>query len=199
MTFLDYIAPIRSDLKVQILLSLLDGEKKISELKSVIKSRETTILHILKEFKTNKLITRTSGVCTLTSLGIMEAQICKHYSTATEAIKNFREFWLTHDISGLPECSITNVGALKNSQLITASGIDLGEVHKNFLNILASSNLIKGVSPIFHPDFIPTFSEALTRGCTIDLIVTNDVWRRHCHHGVELLQNILKTTRSKYS
>ena len=172
---MDYLAPLRSDLKLQIMLSLLTGEKKLSELKSTVQARETTILHVLKEFEILSLTQKFGGAYKLTSLGVLEAQVCREYYSTAEVIKNYKEFWLTHDISGIPEPLITKIGALKDSVLIKSGGVDLQKVHENFVNILLSSKTIKGVSPIFHPDYISTFEEVLNRGCIIDLIITSDV------------------------
>lgn len=174
-TALDYLAPLRSDLKLNIMQSLLKGEKKISELKSDIDSTETSILHVLKEFENLGLTAKSSGVYKLTMLGVMEAQICKEYASATNVVETFREFWLTHDIGGLPEGFVTKIGALKSSVLIKSTSMNLRGVHENFMKMLLSSNTIKGISPIFHPDYISTFKNVLEHGCNIDLVVTNEV------------------------
>ena len=105
----------------------------------------------------------------------MEAQICKEYRSVTEVIESFKDFWLTHDINGIPPQFLRTIGALRNAQLIKSGGMDLQKVHENFMAMLASSKSIKGISPIFHPDYISTFKSLLGQGCTIDLIVTNDV------------------------
>ena len=75
---MDYLSPLRSELKINIMLSLLNGEKNLSELKSVIDTRETTILHVLKDFENLSLSEKTHGTYKLTSLGFLEAQICRY-------------------------------------------------------------------------------------------------------------------------
>ncbi len=48
---MEYRALFRSELKQEILLRLLKGDKRLSELKAELESTETTILHVLKEFR----------------------------------------------------------------------------------------------------------------------------------------------------
>jgi len=168
-------ASLRSDLKQLIIISLLDGAKKISEFKVGVVARETSILHILKEFETLNLTAKSAGTYRLTSLGVMEAQICREYRSATEVIESFSDFWLTHNVTGIPPRFINRIGALKDAKIIKSAGMDLHKVHENFMNMLISSKKVRGISPIFHPDYISTFEHLLSQGCTIDLIVTNDV------------------------
>jgi hypothetical protein len=74
---LDYCISPRSRLKLSIMLSLLDGNKKLADLKDNVNARETSILHALKEFENLNLTNKTARVYKLTSLGFMEAQILK--------------------------------------------------------------------------------------------------------------------------
>ncbi len=54
---MEYRALLRSELKQKILLSLLSGDKKLSDIKADVASTETTILHALKEFEKLDLTT----------------------------------------------------------------------------------------------------------------------------------------------
>jgi len=80
---MDYLTPFRSELKTRILTNLLTGNKKLSDLKSAIGTRETTILHVLKEFERMSLTTKVQGVYKLAPLGLIEAKICKEVIAAT--------------------------------------------------------------------------------------------------------------------
>jgi predicted transcriptional regulator len=170
-----YLSPLKSELKISILLSLLDSEKKITELEKETLTRETTILHALKELEQIELTTKSSGVYKLTSLGIIEAQSCKMGYLSCKVLEKHKDFWLTHDVSGIPPTSMMNIGALENSTLITATDVDLQKVHENYLNLLGTSKTIFGVSPLFHPDYIAAFEEILANGNNVDLIITHKV------------------------
>ena len=77
MVSLDHLSLLRSELKLKILLSLFNGKRRIAELRSDVETRDTTILHVLEEFGDLNLITKTQGVYTLSSLGVIEAIIIR--------------------------------------------------------------------------------------------------------------------------
>ncbi len=175
---LDYLSPLRSELKLKILLSLLNGDRKIAELRSDVESRDTTILHVLEEFGDLNLTTKTQGIYKLTSLGIIEAKVFKEYISTAEVIEKFKDFWLSHNVNDIPSHFLQNMGALKDSQLVRTEASELGIVHKTFMENLKTAKRIRGISPIFHPDFISLFEQLLNQGCTIELIVNSDVFNK---------------------
>ncbi len=175
---MNYLSPLRSELKLNILLSLLDGEKDLSKLKAVCNKRETTILHVLKEFEKLSITERTRGQYKLTSLGLLEAQICKQCLEATNVIDMFKDFWATHDSSAIPPPLIAQLGAIKESTLIKTRSSELGKVHETFLEVLRTSKKVKGISPIFHPDYVSATRRLLNQGNSVELILTDDVFRK---------------------
>jgi predicted transcriptional regulator len=172
---LDYLSPLRSELKLKILLSLLGGEKKISELRINAETRDTTILHVLEEFDDLNLTKKSQGLYKLSSLGIIEAKIFKEFNSTIGVIEKFKDFWLSHNVDDIPAHLLQNIGALKDAQLVRTQASELGIVHQTFIETIKTSKMIKGISPIFHPDFISSFGQLLEQGNTIELIVSSDV------------------------
>ena len=172
---MDYLSPLRSELKLKILLNLLNGERKIAELRSGVETRDTTILHILEEFGDLGLTTKTQGVYKLSSLGIIEAKIFKEYLSTAEVIEKFKDFWLSHNVDIIPAHLLQNMGALKDSTLIRTEASELGIVHKTFIETLKTAKKLRGISPIFHSDFISLFGQLLDQGCKIELVVSSEI------------------------
>ncbi len=166
---------LRSELKSRIIISLLNGNKKLSELKAEIDTRETTILHVLEEFGKMSLMKKVDGVYSLTSLGVIKAQFCKNYQDAAETAARFKEFWLSHDISPIPSPLILRIGALKDSALIRTDKLDLQKVYASFQEILASSKKVVGISPIYHPDYVKAFENLVSQGSSVELILSSAV------------------------
>ncbi len=191
---MDYISPIRSELKQKIILNLLEGEKKLSELKSGLDERETSILHVLKEFENLNLTTKTSGAYSLTSLGIIEAQIFQNVVSTAEVIEKFKEFWLNHNIKPIPTQLISRLGDLKESFLIHTEKTQLCQVYTNFMKILMTSKKVTGTSPIFHPDYVPIIENLLSQGNNVDLILTTEVLNKTLStaHLDELKKNFVE-------
>lgn len=193
---MDYRAIIRSELKQNILLSLLKGNKKLSELKAEVESTETTILHVLKEFENLDLTTKETGVYSLTSLGFIEASICEDFNGATEVLGKYKDFWLNHNVSEIPSSLMLRLGALKDSTIVKTESSELGKVHETFLQLLLNSKKLKGTSPIFHPDYVVAMKKLLNQGGTVELICTGKVLKKTLESAVstneaELIQKFI--------
>ena len=196
--FLDYLSPLRSDLKLRILLNLLSGEKKVAELGEEFKSRDTTILHVLREFLDLKLVTKNHGKYKLSTLGIIEGDCFKEFLSGLEVIEKFRDFWLGHDVSNIPSFLVTNLGALKDATLVQTEPSELGVVHKEFIDRIKPSKNIWGVSPIFHPDFTSVFERLLGQGCCVELIVSGQVLEKIMSLAdVEIAKKYLESQKLK--
>jgi len=172
---MEYRALFRSELKQEILFSLLKGDKKLSELKVDVDSTETTILHVLKEFENLDLTTKNAGVYSLSPLGRIEAQICSECNGATEVMEKFKEFWLTHNVTPIPPSLLFKLGLLKEATLVKTESSELGKVHETFLKMMVNTKKVIGTSPVFHSDYVGAFKQLLNQGGTIDLILTGEV------------------------
>ena len=172
---MSYLTPLRSDLKLSIILSLLEGKKKISELKEATKTRETTILHVLKELDQLDLIEKRDNTYQLTSLGVLETQICKGCYRSFNVLKDHKDFWLTHDISNIPPTLLMKIGDLHESILVKSTKVELQKVHETGLDMLLASKNIVGISPIVHQDHTKAIIEILRQGGNVVLIVTPEV------------------------
>jgi predicted transcriptional regulator len=174
---MSYSAPSKTSLKTDILFSLLERDKKLSEFRKEMPSRGTTILHVLKELERTELTTKKDGLYKLTPLGIFEANLNRGCCRAFGTLRKHREFWLTHDVSVIPPSLIMNIGALENSTLIKATHLDLQKVHESFVQLLRNTKVVHGISPIFHQDYIDALKVILKQPESKGrLIVTNTVF-----------------------
>lgn len=173
---LDYLSTLRSELKVKTLLSLLKGEKKIADFRAdITETRDTTIIHILEEFENQKLVIKHQNIYQLTSLGLIEAHIIEEITNTEEVIDKFKAFWLLHKITAIPPKLWIDMSKLKQSELVETQASELGAVHLKFLDLVKESKVLRGTSPIFHPDFILLIGHLLSQGNKIELIVTKPV------------------------
>ena len=91
-----------------------------------------------------------------------------------------------------------NIGALKNAELVCTEASELGIVHDNFVSIVLASKMLKGISPIFHPDFILYFGQLLNQGNTIELIINSAVFKKIVDSAdYDLLKKYLKSNSLK--
>lgn len=199
---MEYRALFRSELKQEILLSLLKGEKKLSELKVDVESTETTILHVLKEFENLALTTKNAGLYSLSPLGHIEAQICSECISATKVMEKFKEFWLIHNVTPIPPSLVFKLGLLQEATLVKTESSELGKVHETFLKLMVKTKKVIGTSPVFHSDYVGAFKELLNQGGTIDLILTGEVLGKTLENAVssgdgELFQKFMSEGQLK--
>jgi predicted transcriptional regulator len=165
----------RSQLKLDILSSLLRGDKKLSALREELGSSGSTIIHALTDLEALNLTHQDGKYYKLTSLGVIEAQLIDEASSTVDVIEKFGEFWLRHDITAIPSHLLRRLGALRDSTLIQDDSTELDRVHLTFKQLLLTSRSVRGLSPIFHSDFIGAFQLLLSEGATVDLILSRGV------------------------
>jgi len=170
-----YFKLYRSELKLNIISSLLRGEKKLSTLREELGSSGSTIIHALKDLEALNLTQQEGKHYKLTSLGVMEAILIEEASSAVKVLERFQDFWLQHDVTDIPSHLLQRIGALQDSTLIQDNSIALDRVHLTFQQLLLTSRRVRGVSPIFHSDYVGAFQRLLSEGATVELILTSGV------------------------
>jgi len=173
-----YAQLFRSQLKLDILSILLRGDKKLSALREELASSGSTILHALADLEALRLTQQVGRHYRLTPLGVIEARLIEEVSSTVRVLEKFKEFWLGHDIAAIPSSLLRRIGALEESTLVQNDSMELDRVHSTFQQILLTSKRVRGVSPIFHPDFIGAFQHLLGGGATVELILTRGVLDR---------------------
>jgi predicted transcriptional regulator len=173
---LDNICRI-SPLGTEIILSLKEEAQRLSDLRTSINARDTSILHKIKNLEAEKLIIRDSikHSYSLTNKGYIYAVLFNKLFTTSNTLREMDDFWLQHDISGIPEHLLVDIGALNKATIFRFPPDNLDAVHNKYLDMLTGSKRIDGVSPVFHPDFADTFAEKLGQGARVRLVITDEV------------------------
>ncbi len=105
-----------SDLRRAIIISLQTGKKPLSELRGDLGVSSTTAIHALRELEKDNLIFQDeTRDYALTKIGEIIALKLSDFIDAIEALKKHEDFWLTHDLSGIPEPLLEKIGDLNNS------------------------------------------------------------------------------------
>ncbi|MBN2334373.1 DUF1724 domain-containing protein [Candidatus Bathyarchaeota archaeon] len=168
----------RSELKLNIVSSLLREEKKLSTLRDELGSSGSTIIHALRDLEAMNMTRQDGKHYGLTSLGVIGAMLIDDVSSTVNVLEKYRDYWLLHDVTAVPSHLLQRIGALEDSTLIRDDSMELDRVHLTFQKLLLTSRRVRGASPIFHSDFIGTFQRLLGEGATVDLILTGGVLNR---------------------
>ena len=187
---------ICSELRRGILVSLREGKKALSELRTELEISSTTAIHALRELEKEHLVFQDEHRdYALTKIGEVIALKLSDFIDAIKVLKKHEDFWLTHDLSGIPEPLLERIGMLRNSDIVKDTATDIFKVHSNYIDMLKDAKEIKGVSSIFVPDYPLVFEELLLKKkADIELVVTEEVLGKI---DEEILKKIVTDKSSK--
>ncbi|MEN4006603.1 MAG: DUF1724 domain-containing protein, partial [Methanobacteriaceae archaeon] len=114
----------------------------------------------------NYLLSQTGKILTLKLIDVIK-------TIAT--VNRYEKLWLDHEIGGIPEDLLKNIGDLSDSTLVESASIDLAKTHATFMQLLSKAKEIRAISSIFHLDYPELFKKSVIKGINIQLIVTNEV------------------------
>lgn len=173
---IDRLSPLESE----ILLSLKEGGKSLSDLRASVKARDTSILHALKKLDNKRAIYKDTikHSYSLTNVGYICSIMLNQFSEASNVLMEMKDFWLNHNLSGIPEHLLLRIGALSNLTVVKDTPSDLDAVHKRYLDSLKGSEWVYGVSPVFHSDFTEAITEILGKGGKVKFVFTKEVLDR---------------------
>jgi predicted transcriptional regulator len=167
---------ICSDLRKNLILSLKKGTTTLPDLRKKTRTNSTAVIHALRELEKEHLTYQdTKRNYGLTNTGeIIALQLQSLVKTAS-AITQFGKFWLGHDLSGIPEDSLKNIGCLQESQVLTSTATDVFNAFWTFVTLIEDAKAIRGVAPVFTPDLFDAYAELAAKGIPIELVVTHEV------------------------
>ncbi|MCJ7444224.1 MAG: DUF1724 domain-containing protein [Methanotrichaceae archaeon] len=182
----------RSGVRTKVLLCLEERAKTAAELEDEIGIRTSTILHSIKDMMEHNLIGKSGQGYFLTNIGKIQAKLLDDLISAMVILDQYKDFWLTHDISGIPENLLLRIGVLSQSQILSADPAALLKVYENFISELLKSENIYGVSPIVLPEYANAIAAAVNNGAKVELILTENVMKIVLKDHYIILKNLLE-------
>ena len=164
-----------SRLKIQILLTLLNKQASLSELRDITGSTSQALIPKIRSLENQILIQSKNYAYLLTPLGKVVADNVARYVNIMAGIDRHREFWASHDLSGLPMECLTRIGNLQNSEVELDTQVDIMHVYSHFLEIVREGEYIHGISSIMSPGIAETVATRIIQGTNVELIVNEDV------------------------
>ncbi|HPJ85273.1 MAG TPA: winged helix-turn-helix domain-containing protein [Methanothrix sp.] len=184
----------RSKVRTKILLCLKDGDKSTSDLEKEMGIRNTTILHAIKEMTDSDLVARTDKGYGLTNLGKMQAYMLTDMIDFVLILERYGDFWLTHNISAIPESLLVRIGMLSKSEILEGDPADILKTQEFFISELKGSTMIRGLSPIIIPGYAEAVATAVMNGAEVDLILTKPIMDIVIKEHSELLKQLLEAS-----
>jgi len=185
----------RSSVRTKIMLCLKDREKESGELEAELKMRSTTILHSIKDMIEDDLVKKEKGIkgYSLTNIGMIESLLLDKLISAIIIISKHKNFWLNHDVGGIPKALLENIGILGESTIIESDPADLLRIAEHAIEQITKSKEVHGVSPIIVPGFPEAIELAIKNGAKVELIVTDNILKDVAQKHPNVMNYIFKS------
>lgn len=143
-----------SDIRVKIIISLNEGQKKLGDLKNEVHMRSSSILHSMSQLESRNLIIREFQSYSLSQTGEMVALNLIDLINSFSLMKKHEDFWLNHEINEIPENLINEINCLGHFKIIKVPSPNL--LNQSIFNeLLFESNVVKCiVSPLIRYEFL---------------------------------------------
>ncbi len=164
-----------SSVRNKILMSLREGVKDLGDLKDEMKLESSTIIHSVRAMEGEDLLVEKEDGYHLTQIGkILSHKLFDMVKTLNALNKN-REFWLNHQIDGIPQQFLERIGEIKDGKLVKSSPTDLLKVISTYFELTRKAKELKGVSPVFIPALLGIMEKVVNRGTDVQIVLTKEV------------------------
>lgn len=168
-----------SEKRKKILLLLRDGPKSVKEIKDSLNDSSTSTQPQIKMLKEMHLLQLEDNIYSLTFIGEVITDNLRKLVDTAETFEDKFDFWKSHRLEGIPPNLLSRISELKHSTF--ASPLDQSNMfspHCEFVENIAKSEFVKGISPFIHPLYPEMFLDFAKRGIDVSLIVTEPVFER---------------------
>ncbi len=182
----------RSAVRMKTILCLMEGEMDSGDLEKMTGTRASTILHTIKDLVEEKLVVKGRRGYTLTNIGRIQATLLDDLVGAIVALDQHKDFWLIHDLSGIPPELQKSIGMLAQSEIMTSNAGAIFRTVEYFIQEMTKSKEIQGVSPIIVPGYTDMIAHIVKGGAKVDLVLADNIFKIVCEQYRELLKDLLK-------
>jgi predicted transcriptional regulator len=164
----------RSQKRRDLLLLLGESSKTMEEIKLFLDVSPTAILPQIKKLTDSDLVTQRDGRYELTDMG---DQVFKKVQSLvnTLILLEREDYWLEHDLGGIPQYLLDRIGDLKDCSLIKTDPSHIFEPKTELLNFFNSSRCLMVFSSFYRPEFLSLYSNLGNLRSEITLIFTESV------------------------
>jgi predicted transcriptional regulator len=182
----------RSSIRTKVMLALMEKEMTAGELEKTIAIRTSTILHSIRDLMENNLVNKTARGYSLTNVGRIQALMLDELVTTIITLNDYRDFWLGHDMGGIPQELQKKVGMLGKGEVLEGDHAAILKTQEFFISELKNSKEIHGVSPIIVPGYAEAISIAVENGAKVFLVLTKTILENIIREHNDMLQHLLR-------
>ena len=173
----DIQAIFRSRLLTQVLLALGSGSKPLSTLREITGSSSQALIPKIRQLEALHYVESARGEYALTAMGRLIEPKIERAVTLIGAVQRHREFWVEHEIEGIPPELLDEIEHLYNTEMVKNNEEDVFAVYSAFHAIAGEAAWIHGVSSIMSPLLADAVKIAVMKGRPVELVVTDELAR----------------------
>ncbi|WP_048142188.1 helix-turn-helix transcriptional regulator [Methanosarcina horonobensis] len=162
----------RSRLLTEILLSLNEESRKLSQLCEITGSTSQALIPKLRRLEADHLIETKEREYFLTPAGKIVASGIADSFVIFWAINKFKHFWLRHYLEEIPSPLLKEIGCLHESEILKDRGMKILNVYNNQLEMIKEADHIYGISSVVTEGYADSISERVKEGIPVELIVS---------------------------
>jgi predicted transcriptional regulator len=170
----DIQALFRSRLQIQILLALQEGNQTLANLRDKTGSSSQALIPKIRGLESQMLVEQRNYEYILTPLGHVLSERIIDFVSTIGAIRRHKDFWASHDLTGIPANYLSGIGKLVNSEIIFDTTEDVIHVYTLYLKIVKEASYIYGASSVMSPGLAESLAERVIEGIPVELVVNAD-------------------------
>ncbi|MDY0386709.1 MAG: DUF1724 domain-containing protein [Methanolobus sp.] len=165
----------RSRLLTEILFSLNEDSKTLSQLREITGSTSQAIIPKLRQLESDQLIGVKENRYFLTDSGkIVASRIVDSFMTMA-TINRHKSFLSDHYLEGIPDSLLKEIGCLYNCDIVSDTKTEIFNIYNTNLKIIKEAEYILGVSSVLTEGYADSILERVYSGIPVELIVPADV------------------------
>ena len=171
----------RSPKRRDLLLLLGEEPRTIEEIKILLDVSPTAILPQIKRLTDSNLVIHKNGSYELTDMGNQVFKKAKSLVNVLTLLER-DNYWIEHDLSGIPQYLLDRIGDLKDCKLVEADPSQIFEPSMELLNFFSSSSYLMVFSSFYRPEFLPLYSKLGRLESDVTLLFTESVLEKILHN-----------------
>lgn len=181
----------RSQKRRDLLLLLGEKPRTMEEIKALLDVSPTAILPQIKRLTDSDLVIQKNGSYELTDMG--DQVFKKAQSLVNVLILLERDnYWIEHDLSGIPQYLLDRIGDLKDCKLAEANPSQIFEPSTELLKFFSSSRYLMVFSSFYRPEFLPLYTRLGRRDSDVTLIFTESVLEKITQNYEKKIRKLAK-------
>lgn len=177
-----------SEIRLRVLMALMDGPMELSKMRSIIKSSSSTILHAIYQLEEKGLVCRVNRKYELSSTGRIISLKVQGIIRTISVVRELSDFLLDHDLGSIPESLLYSIESLEGVSILEAKPENLTEPYEVVTKNVMNSGRVWILSGVHHP----FYGDLLKAGIKTEMILSENVM--DAMEPVEATENVKIST-----